>query len=57
MGLMITTHPAPDARLVDDIPCYDAHDLTGDGGLARIVLDTQVYTLRITRAGKLILTK
>ena len=27
------------------------------GNLAQIALDGQVYTLRITRAGKLILTK
>lgn len=36
---------------------YDARDLVGDGVQARIVLDDQVYFLRITRAGKLILTK
>jgi hemin uptake protein HemP len=39
------------------LPAYDARDLTESGDLARIVLDGQVYTLRITRAGKLILTK
>ncbi|EYD77350.1 hypothetical protein Rumeso_01057 [Rubellimicrobium mesophilum DSM 19309] len=38
-------------------PTHDARDLTGPTGLARIVLDGQAYTLRITRAGKLILTK
>lgn len=38
-------------------PCYDANVLTQHGGLAHIVLNDQVYTLRITRAGKLILTK
>ena len=38
-------------------PVHDARALTGGGDLARIVLDGQVYTLRITRAGKLILTK
>lgn len=38
-------------------PIYDARDLTQDGISAMIVLDGQVYTLRITRAGKLILTK
>jgi hemin uptake protein HemP len=32
-------------------------DLTEGGDQARIVIDGQVYTLRITRAGKLILTK
>lgn len=39
------------------LPAYDARDLTDGGDQARIVLDDQVYTLRITRAGKLILTK
>ncbi|MCV6597001.1 MAG: hemin uptake protein HemP [Mangrovicoccus sp.] len=38
-------------------PLYDAHALTEGGTLATIHLDGQVYTLRITRAGKLILTK
>jgi hemin uptake protein HemP len=36
---------------------YDARDLIRDGVQAHIVLDGQIYTLRITRAGKLILTK
>lgn len=39
------------------VPTYAARDLTGDGDLARIRLGDQTYTLRITRAGKLILTK
>ncbi|MEL6241330.1 MAG: hemin uptake protein HemP [Pseudomonadota bacterium] len=38
-------------------PMYDATDLTKGGHLARIKLEDQLYTLRITRAGKLILTK
>lgn len=41
----------------DVLPTYDANDLTKGGGLAKIQLDEQLYTLRITRAGKLILTK
>lgn len=41
----------------EPLPAYDARDLTEGGVTARIVLDGQVYTLRITRAGKLILTK
>lgn len=36
---------------------FDARALTGPTGIAEIVLDDKVYTLRITRAGKLILTK
>lgn len=38
-------------------PLHDARVLTRGGVQARIVLDGQVYALRITRAGKLILTK
>ncbi|MEL7116854.1 MAG: hemin uptake protein HemP [Pseudomonadota bacterium] len=41
----------------DRLPMYDAKDLTQGGDLARIRLGDQLYTLRITRAGKLILTK
>jgi hemin uptake protein HemP len=41
----------------DTVPVHDALHLTGGGVLARIVLSGQVYSLRITRAGKLILTK
>lgn len=40
-----------------DTPIYDAQRLVGAGGTATIVLDDKTYTLRITRAGKLILTK
>ncbi len=39
------------------LPTYAAYDLTEGGDLAQIILDQQTYTLRITRAGKLILTK
>jgi hemin uptake protein HemP len=39
------------------VETYDARDLIRTGALARIVLDDQTYLLRITRAGKLILTK
>jgi hemin uptake protein HemP len=39
------------------IPVHDATELTAGGAQARIVLHGQVYALRITRAGKLILTK
>ena len=41
----------------DEIVTHDARELIANGVQARIVLDKQVYTLRITRAGKLILTK
>lgn len=45
--------PAP----LEHLPCHDARDLAAGGCQAFILLDDQVYTLRITRAGKLILTK
>ena len=38
-------------------PLHDAQFLTGEDGCALIALGDQIYTLRITRAGKLILTK
>nr|WP_235820198.1 hemin uptake protein HemP [Phaeovulum veldkampii] len=38
-------------------PAHDATVLTQGGNQANILLNGQVYTLRITRAGKLILTK
>lgn len=41
----------------DPTPCHDARALTEGGVQAKIVLDGQIYALRITRAGKLILTK
>jgi len=39
------------------LPVYDARRLTDGEGTAMIVLDDKTYCLRITRAGKLILTK
>jgi hemin uptake protein HemP len=39
------------------LPAHDAGVLTQGGNTAHILLNGQVYTLRITRAGKLILTK
>ncbi|MEM6340608.1 MAG: hemin uptake protein HemP [Pseudomonadota bacterium] len=41
----------------DALPTYDARDLIRGGVQARILLDGKIYLLRITRAGKLILTK
>ncbi|MSU88517.1 hemin uptake protein HemP [Rhodobacteraceae bacterium 2CG4] len=57
--------PKPDARHADpdraprrpQMPVYDARKLTRDGVQAQLKLDGQLYFLRITRAGKLILTK
>ena len=42
---------------VDATPVHEARVMTEGGLLAGIVLDGQVYSLRITCAGKLILTK
>lgn len=50
----------PDAAPLDKsekTASYDARDLILNGVKAEIILDGQTYTLRITRAGKLILTK
>ncbi|MEL7281934.1 MAG: hemin uptake protein HemP [Pseudomonadota bacterium] len=44
-------------RPEEKLPIYEATDLTKGGDLAKIKLEDQLYTLRITRAGKLILTK
>ena len=45
------------AQPVEDLPVYDAEALTRGEGRALIVLKGQTYVLRITRQGKLILTK
>lgn len=45
------------AREPARLPIYEALDLTKGGGQAQIVLQDQFYTLRITRGGKLLLTK
>ncbi|GGE18853.1 Hemin uptake protein HemP [Gemmobacter megaterium] len=39
------------------IPVHEAQTLTQGGQVAHIRLNDQLYALRITRAGKLILTK
>jgi hemin uptake protein HemP len=57
MNMMsVAPKPAP-LQDIAQPEAYDARDLIKDGVQANIVLDGQVYTLRITRAGKLILTK
>jgi hemin uptake protein HemP len=55
MNALSPTRPEP-AQLAA-LPVHDARDLTGGADRARIVLDGKVYDLRITKAGKLILTK
>ena len=44
-------------RVGSSTPVHRAEDLLGPLGTAKIVLRDQCYTLRLTRAGKLILTK
>ena len=39
------------------LPIHSARQLTSGGTQAQIELDGKIYDLRITRAGKLILTK
>ena len=48
--------PVP-APITPQLDSYEARDLIREGSQACITLDGQVYYLRITRAGKLILTK
>ena len=55
-GLTVA-HPACREMPRTDLPVHNARQLTGATGQAQIVLDGQIYALRITRAGKLILTK
>ncbi len=51
----LTTRLVPDTTPTP--PVHDVYALTRGGNLAEIVLDGNTYQLRITRAGKLILTK
>lgn len=46
-----------DEELPQHAPVHKALDLTDGGTTARIILDDKVYQLRITKLGKLILTK
>jgi hemin uptake protein HemP len=55
-----TPAPAPATerrQRTNERPEHDARTLTEGGPEARIVLDGMTYVLRITRLGKLILTK
>ncbi|MGR3434501.1 MAG: hemin uptake protein HemP [Shimia sp.] len=54
---MTFPHSAARPEADDAVPTYDAREMLGASPTGRIVLDGQVYVLRITRAGKLILTK
>lgn len=48
---------ANDATQPSKVPSWNAEALTQGGQVARILLDGVEFTLRITRAGKLLLTK
>ena len=56
---MNTAKPLPNSspNILNTVPTYYAADIVQGGSQANITLEDQVYTLRITRAGKLILTK
>ena len=43
--------------VVEEVPTYDALELTNGGKVATITIAGKHYTLRITKAIKLILTK
>lgn len=49
--------PETITHAMDHLPAHAAQDLTAGGNQALIVMGDQTYILRITRAGKLILTK
>lgn len=54
---MTCAPPPHKQQLIEMRPAYSARDLTKGGDPAHIVMDAQTYTLRITKTGKLILTK
>ena len=57
MNIIPSDFPSlPHVRL-PQVPVHDATSLTAGGNQALIALGDQLYNLRITRAGKLILTK
>ncbi|CRL13233.1 conserved hypothetical protein [Ruegeria sp. R11] len=57
MNQMNFDHAATTTAATEVFPTYHAEDLARGGNQARILLNGQIYSLRITRAGKLILTK
>jgi len=57
MSLMQSVPKPHSVHDSDNTAVYDARELIVNGVKADILLNGQTYTLRITRAGKLILTK
>lgn len=49
--------PATNSLPDDGLPDFDAREMLAGNATARIRLDDQTYILRLTRQGKLILTK
>lgn len=56
-GEPMNAHVTQIAPSPETLPPVDARSLISQGATRQINLDGQIYTLRITRAGKLILTK
>lgn len=57
MSIMYVPSPLKGTPEPKAAPAFNARDLVGHDGTGRIVLEDQIYVLRITKAGKLILTK
>ena len=57
MNDVAKSNGAKDAADAGKIATYDARELVKNGVQSCIVLDENTYYLRITRSGKLILTK
>lgn len=57
VGCGMVKDETPTSGEMQPVPLHRAEALTLQGNTAQILLDGQVYTLRITRARKLILTK
>lgn len=57
MTAQISPHAFTAAHHSPSLPQHEATHLTKGGHLALITLNDQIYALRITRQGKLILTK
>tara|TARA_B100001248_G_C27072592_1_gene314646 strand:- start:41 stop:214 length:174 start_codon:yes stop_codon:yes gene_type:complete len=57
MALKIVDEGKSGDASMEEVPTYDALELTKGGKVATITLAGKQYTLRITKAVKLILTK
>ena len=57
MALKVVDEGKSGEAAMEEVPTYDALELTKGGKVATITLAGKQYTLRITKAVKLILTK